>query len=115
MEVNGVKVAEIIADGVVLSCAEDGMDIISECFSVDAQGIIMHEENLSPDFFELRTRLAGEVLQKFTQYHIRFAVVMDIARVESKSLRDFIRESNRGGNVIFASTAAEAMERLSHA
>ncbi len=39
-------------------------------------GLLIGEENLGPDFFDLRTGLAGEVFQKFTNYRVRLALVV---------------------------------------
>ena len=53
---------------------------------------------LDPAFFQLATRLAGEVAQKFVNYRIRLAIVGDISPqcAQSKALRDFVHESNQG-------------------
>jgi hypothetical protein len=44
--------------------------------SIAAGGIVLDEKDLSPDFFDLRTGFAGEVLQKFTNYRARLAIVV---------------------------------------
>ena len=111
-EVGGKLIGEIVSDSIVLANEDDGLDILGECKGLGINGLVMHEHNIAPAFFELRTRLAGEVLQKFTQYHVRLAVVMGFRNLESKSLRDFIGESNRMGNIIFTDSAEEAMGRL---
>ena len=65
------------------------------------------------DFFNLRTRLAGEVLQKFINYQIKVAIVGDFTIYSSKSLKDFIYESNKGSNIFFLPNEEQAIERLS--
>lgn len=111
-ERNGLKFAEIIADEVVLNDVSDALDIIGDCGYNGAQVVIVRQENIIPDFFELRTRIAGEVLQKFTQYDTRLAIVGDFSNVESKSLRDFIRESNRQGRILFVASPEEAFDKF---
>ena len=59
-----------------------------------------------------RTGLAGEILQKFTNYQIKAAVYGDYSRYTSKPLRDFIFESNRGGQFFFVATREEAIQKL---
>jgi hypothetical protein len=44
--------------------------------SMQSGGLILDEQQLGPDFFDLRTGLAGEVLQKFTNYRVRLAIVI---------------------------------------
>ena len=58
---------------------------------------------LSPDFFQLKTRLAGEVIQKFVNYRMRLAMIGDISAwlAQSNALRDFVYESNRGTAIWF--------------
>jgi len=69
---------------------------------------------LHRDFFDLKTGLAGEILQKFSNYRVKLAIVGDFEEVKSKSLRDFIRESNRGRTVNFVNSVEEAVERLTN-
>ena len=74
--------------------------------------LIVHSADLSPDFFDLRTGLAGEILQKLSNYRMQLVIVGDFSNIGSKSLRDFIRESNRGKSVNFLSSADEALSAL---
>ena len=67
---------------------------------------------IAEDFFILSTGLAGEILQKFTNYHVKIAIYGDFSRYTSKPLRDFIYESNRGTGVFFVPTQEEAVRRL---
>ena len=64
------------------------------------------------EFFILSTGLAGEILQKFINYGIKFAVYGDFSRYTSKPLKDFIYESNHGKDVFFTSDREEAVKRL---
>jgi hypothetical protein len=65
-----------------------------------------------PQFFQLRTGLAGEILQKFTNYRFVVAIVGDFDVYDSKSLRDFIYECNQGKQVFFAKDQQSALDRL---
>jgi hypothetical protein len=64
---------------------------------------------LSPEFFRLSSGLAGAVLQKFTNYQIRVAIIGEISEYTGKSapLRDFVAESNRRGQVRFLASEAD--------
>jgi hypothetical protein len=57
--------------------------------------------------------MAGEILQKFSNYRVRLAVVGDFERHTSKSVRDFIHESNQGKQVNFLPTVVEALRNIS--
>ena len=95
--------------GPLIATPDDGRDLIGEAFSRGAELVVIPASRLDPEFFRLASGLAGEILQKFTNYQIRVAIVGDIsAHIErSAPLRDFVRESNRRGEVRFLATEAE--------
>jgi spore coat polysaccharide biosynthesis predicted glycosyltransferase SpsG len=70
------------------------------------------KETLGEDFFKLRTGVAGELLQKCSNFRIRLAIVGDFSEYTSKSLRDFIYESNKGNLVYFTNDLDSASEVL---
>ena len=44
--------------------------------SVERGGLVLDEKDLSADFFDLKTGLAGQVLQKFVNYRTKLAVIV---------------------------------------
>jgi alpha/beta hydrolase len=106
------KVAEIQAEGLVLTSVEDGLSLLGDLYYQGFDKIILHEENIVPEFFNLKTKLAGEVLQKFVQYRMPLAVVGDFSECTSKSLRDFIYECNQGRQVNFVQELSSALKDL---
>ena len=106
------KVAEIQAEGLVLTSVEDGLSLLGDLYYQGFDKIILHEENIVPEFFDLKTKLAGEVLQKFVQYRMPLAVVGDFSKCTSKSLRDFIYECNQGRQVNFVQVLSSALKDL---
>lgn len=106
-------IAEVIATGIIIHRAEDGVDLIGNAYYQGFDKVILYKENVAPDFFDLRTGMAGEILQKFSNYRVRLAIVGDFSGYDSKSLRDFIRESNNGRLVNFLPSKADAVDRLS--
>jgi len=77
----------------------------------DDVGMIVHEESLGNKFFDLKTRFAGDLLQKFSNYHMSLVIVGDFSKYKSKSLRDFIRECNRGKLIFFLPSVEEGLEK----
>ncbi|MGZ4135560.1 MAG: DUF4180 domain-containing protein, partial [Tumebacillaceae bacterium] len=61
---------------------------------------------------DLKTRLAGEILQKFINYRVKVAIVGDFSMYSSRSLQDFIYESNGGTDIFFLPTEQQAIEKL---
>jgi hypothetical protein len=105
----GKKIAEIITEEIILSTTEEGLDLLGNLYYQGFDKIIVHEKNISPDFFDLKTKIAGDILQKFTQYQMPLAIVGDFSKFTSKSLNDFIFESNKGRQINFVSSLSEAI------
>ena len=57
--------------------------------------------------------MAGEILQKFINYGVKFAIYGDFSQYTSKPLRDFMYESNRGKDIFFQSSVSRAVDKLS--
>jgi hypothetical protein len=113
-ERNGVRVLDCDANGAKLRSDRDAVDIVGEALSQRCKLVVLPIERLDESFFSLKTRIAGEIIQKFVNYELRLAIVGDIARhVEaSTALRDFVLETNRGRQVWFVADRAELDRRI---
>jgi hypothetical protein len=102
IERRGVPVLVCDPDGPPIAGAQDALDVIGAAFS-RADVVAVPADRFDERFFQLRTGLAGEIMQKFVNYRMRLAVVGDIsAYVESSAaLRDLVTESNRGRQIWF--------------
>ena len=109
----GNKIAELTDDELIISQTQDILDLMAEIDSNNCNRIIITESNLHKDFFNLKTGLAGDILQKFSNYDFRLAIVGDFSKFQSKSLQDFIRESNRGNRFFFVESLDAAIKKLS--
>jgi hypothetical protein len=116
-DLHGVRVFECAAEGALIRNDRDAANLVNTAWEHHARLVVMPIERLGDDFFRLKTRIAGEVIQKFVTYHMRVAIVGDISRyvAESSALRDFVYESNRGDQVWFVTTREELAERLERA
>ncbi len=105
-------IAEICTDEMIIQSAQDGLDLLGDFYYQGFDKIIIHEKNLTPDFFELRKGMAGEILQKFSNYRVQLAIVGEFEKFSRKSIRDFISESNRTGHIIFTTSVGEALTKF---
>jgi hypothetical protein len=105
-QVGDEKIAEVVSDEILIKNAEDGLQIMIDLYYQDFDKIIIHENNITPDFFDLKTGIAGELLQKFSNYRLRLVIVGDFSKYDSSSLRDFIYESNKGKQINFLATVS---------
>ena len=106
-------IAELISDKREIREIQDALDIMANSRYQGAGSVIIYEHQLIPEFFDLKSGVAGEILQKFSNYKMKLAIVGDFSKYGSKSLRDFIYESNKGGRICFVSTTEEAIAVLS--
>jgi len=84
-----------------LSTVDDGVDLLGNLYYQGFDRVVLHEKNITPTFFDLKTKLAGEILQKFVQYNMPLSIIGDFSKFESKALHDFIYESNKGKHINF--------------
>ncbi len=100
--------------GPALASERDAVDLMSEAFDAQPDWLVVPIDQFAPDFFVLRTRLAGLFIQKLTNYGQKLAILGDISAemAESTALRDFVTESNRGRQVWFVADLAEFARRL---
>ncbi|MCW3464818.1 DUF4180 domain-containing protein [Chitinophaga nivalis] len=107
------QAAEVVAEGILIHNPDDALQVMMDLAYQDFDKIILHEENIIPDFFDLKTGVAGEILQKVSNYKLRLVIIGEFAKYPGKSLRDFIYESNKGKQVNFLDSLTQAIERLS--
>jgi hypothetical protein len=112
-DIGNNKIAEVIAEGLLINVSEDGLDLLGNLYYQGFDKIIIHEKNITLDFFDLKNGMAGELLQKFSNYRVQLAIVGDFSKYTSKSLKDFIYESNKGRQVNFVADQLEAISFLS--
>jgi len=110
--IKNIKIAEITSDAIIVQSAEDGLDLLGNLYYQGFDKIIIHSRNISPDFFDLKNGMAGEILQKFSNYRIPLAIVGDFTPHSSKNVKDFIAESNKMGHINFVNTISEALKVL---
>ena len=114
IEANGIGISVVKSDAVCISDGQTALDFfMSMYYETSDHYIVINKEALAEDFFVLSTKVAGDVLQKMINYRFKLAVVGDFTGYTSKSLNDFIYESNKGKDIFFVSTVDEAVERLS--
>jgi hypothetical protein len=113
-ELHGLRIFECAAEGTPLRSGRDATDLMSMAWEHRANLVVISAKRLGDDFFRLKTGIAGEIVQKFVNYHLRLAIVGDITRYleESTALRDFVRESNRGNHIWFVTDLEELGRRL---
>ncbi len=112
-QINGMPIAEVVSDTLVIQSTQDGLDLLGNMYYQGFDRIIIYEKDIVPEFFDLKNGMAGEILQKFSNYRVKLAIVGDFSPYSSKSIRDFIYESNKKGQINFLGSVEEALRVLS--
>jgi hypothetical protein len=113
VEVDGGNLAVVSSDEVVVVDVQSALDLMATVqYEAGCDRIVLNKSLLSERFFDLKTRLAGEILQKFINYRVKVAIVGDFSMYSSRSLQDFIYESNGGTDIFFLPTEEQAIEKL---
>ncbi|HKK42843.1 MAG TPA: DUF4180 domain-containing protein, partial [Bacteroidales bacterium] len=68
-----IFIAELIDDSFNITEPQDVLNLMGDMSEKESTRLIIREENLHPDFFRLYTGLAGEILQKFSNYRFKLA------------------------------------------
>ena len=111
-QINGAHIAEVKSAEVLIREPQDALDLMASCGYMGSAKIIIHEINLTPGFFDLKSGIAGEILQKFSNYGVHLSIIGDFSKYPGKSLKDFIFESNKAGRINFVASREEAIDRL---
>ena len=111
---NNVEIAVVSSSETLITDVQSSLDFMATVtYETGCNRIVLNKSALCEDFFHLETKLAGEILQKFVNYHVKIAIVGDYSVYTSKSLKDFIYESNKGNDIFFLANEKQGVERLS--
>ncbi len=107
------ELAVIESSEVLISDVQDALDLMATIRYMHNCGkMILPAAAFCSDFYDLKTRLAGDILQKYSNYQVKLAIVGDFSGYPGNSLRDFIRESNQGNQIIFLPDEESAARKL---
>ena len=107
-------IAVVKSDEIIIKDIQTAIDFIMTIkYETNCSKIALNKDAVVEEFFILRTRIAGEILQKFINYQTKFAIYGDYSKYTSKPLKDFIYESNNGKDIFFVENEEDAIKMLS--
>lgn len=111
---NNISIAVVSSDEVLITDIQSALNLMATVrYETGCDRIILSKSTIIEDFFDLKTRIAGEILQKFINYQVKLAIVGDFSEYTSKSLKAFISESNQWNDIIYVRSEKEAIEKFS--
>jgi len=81
--------------------------------SVERGGLVLDENDLTPDFFDLKTGLAGQVLQKFVNYRTKLAIIVRDASIYGGRFGELMYEHRVHPTLRFFNAEQSARQWLS--
>ncbi|WP_239613716.1 DUF4180 domain-containing protein [Cohnella mopanensis] len=107
------SIAIIESDELLIEDVQGALDLMATVnYNEGCSKLIIRHENITEIFFDLSTRLAGDILQKYTNYQVKLAIIGNYEGYSSKSLKDFIYECNKGNQVFFLPNEESALDAL---
>jgi hypothetical protein len=110
-ELNGKTYLEIGNSEVGISGEEYSLDLISLCASHNVDLLLFERESLPDEFYDLRTGFAGAVLQKFSNYRVKAAIITREDKLTGR-FAELALEANRGKWFRIFSNRSEAEKWL---
>lgn len=100
------KILVAADEGISIRSFSDISDAIGAC--LDAAGLILIEQDLAREFFDLRTGLAGEALQKFVNYRVRVAMVLPDPAAYGERFSELAYEHSTHNQIRFVRSMEDA-------
>jgi len=111
-EVEGKKYIEVISSTEPLSTEAQALDLISLGWEHDTTAIMIHYAALSDDFFKLKTKVAGNMIQKLINYGIKAAAIIPQETIEKGRFKEMAVEMNTGNHFRLYESKEEAEKWL---
>jgi hypothetical protein len=113
-EIASRTVLTVVPDEPTLGSENAAVDVIGQAFDAAATVVVVPADRVVDEFFTLSTRVAGDVLVKFTNYQILLVIRGDISPrlAASDNFRAFVHEANRGKAIWFVTDDDELAARL---
>ena len=112
IQTNNEKIVECVPGETVIETEQDILDLIGLCGENDTNLILFHESNFTPAFYDLKTGLLGAIFQKFSNYHVKAAAVVDFRNITGGRFKEFMSECNKGGQFHFYGDKKDAVNWL---
>ena len=91
-----------------ITCESDVLDIIGMCIAYGADRLLLREEAFTDDFLNLKSGLAGIVLQKFTNYHIKVSAIIKDESIVQERFKELVYELNKTDCFMFFNNRNDA-------
>jgi len=96
-----VPTARLVSNRTEVGSHHEGFDLLANAYFLGVEIVVTQQHHFSDEFYHLSSTMAGEILQKFVNYGMQLVIEGKWTQIESRSLKDFMTESNRGKQILF--------------
>ncbi len=112
--IKNISFAECVTDETIITKEQEAVDLIGLCGYHQTNNLLIYAHNVDERFFELKSTLAGNVLQKFMNYYMRVAMVMDDNLSDNKRFCEMALETNKGNHFRIFTNRQDAINWLTN-
>ncbi len=94
----GGSYVEVLSSPVPLRTEQDAVDLVALCMEHQVELLLLHRNVLAEDFYALRTGIAGQMIQKWINYHVKTAAVAPIELIQQGKFKEMAAESNKSNH-----------------
>lgn len=98
IEKEGKRYIELLSVPAPLCTEQDALDLITLCAENDTNLLLLHYNAFDEGFFRPRAGMAGMMLQKFSNYYVKAAVVMPLDCADQSGSKGLAVKISRNNN-----------------
>ena len=77
---NNIEIAIVNSSDILIADVQSALDFIATVqYETGCNRVVLNKSAICRDFFDLSTKIAGEILQKFITYRTKIAIVGDFS------------------------------------
>ncbi|HSO27271.1 MAG TPA: DUF4180 domain-containing protein [Anaerolineales bacterium] len=92
---NGTSIVACQPGQALISSEREALDWVGLCGELGSDRLLLFGDNLTPEFFDLKTGVAGAILLKFANYRLKLALVTEADKIATGRFGEMAREANR--------------------
>lgn len=105
---NGVKYIDLSGSDTMIRTEGDLNEFLGLCYYHDTNIFLLDKKNLSNEFFNLKSGLAGAAMQKFANYGVKAAILLAQDVEPSPRFKELIYELRTSNQIRFYSRRVDA-------
>lgn len=99
----GTDIAAVTSETVLITDVPSALDLaMSVKYKTSATKLVLDKRIFCEDFFLLSTGIAGEILQKFINYHIKAAIYGGLLPLHQQAAEGFYLRKQQGEVFLFS-------------